>query len=184
MPTPRLLSLTRAKRLLFKDWDGEYQRSADLVPQADEIDDYPRLERTLGQIDALTRSLAAHAGAAQVAQAAAEGGAAAAPMQLGAPPASEADERAAARVLAREGFDSDRLRRDVRGLELQTTFEDVFPVEVRPARNQGTRHVAATAAARAHRAHMARAHRPSARGECRSKPANLHAACSDAMRFF
>ena len=66
MPTPRLLSLTRAKRLLFKDWAGEYQRSADLVPQADEIDDYPRLERTLGQIDALTRSLAAHAGAAQV----------------------------------------------------------------------------------------------------------------------
>ena len=96
------------------DWSGEYQRSKDLVPQADEIDEYPRLERSLAQIDALARSLAARVpGAGEAAGAAAAGVA-----------SGVAD-----RVLAREGFDSERLRRDVRGLELQTTFEDVFPVE-------------------------------------------------------
>mmetsp|Transcript_43856 Transcript_43856/g.139751 ORF Transcript_43856/g.139751 Transcript_43856/m.139751 type:complete len:880 (+) Transcript_43856:120-2759(+) len=90
------------------NFDALVQQSSDLVAEVDASGfSIPRVERNVEQLAEAARQLKAKT------------------PRMDAP----SDTNAATRLLAREGFNEDRLRRDLRQFELKTTYDDVLPVE-------------------------------------------------------
>ncbi|KAK1293387.1 Uncharacterized protein QJS10_CPB17g01746 [Acorus calamus] len=88
-------------------WTDLLHTSTKLLEQAAPSAQFPPLQRSLDQLEALSQKLKART------------------MRAEAPTQSIA----ATRLLAREGINAEQLARDLKSFELKTTYEDVFPAE-------------------------------------------------------
>lgn len=87
------------------EWQSLLQQSQDLVTQ--DYSNYPRVERTLPQLQQYADVLRSRTNRYR----------------------TPADQAAATRLLAQQGFDASRLTQEVVSLEIQPTIEDVFHAE-------------------------------------------------------
>eukprot|EP01018_Ginkgo_biloba_P022309 Gb_32484 [translate_table: standard] len=88
-------------------WTDLLHNSTKLLQQATPSTQFPPIQRSLDQLEALSKKLKAKTS------------------RIEAPSHSIA----ATRLLAREGINAEQLTRDLKSFELKTSFEDVFPVE-------------------------------------------------------
>lgn len=91
----------------MRSWADLLHNSTQLLQSATPSAQFPPIQRSLDQLEALSRKLKARTSRLEV------------PSQA----------IAATRLLAREGINADQLTRDLKSFELKTSFEDVFPVE-------------------------------------------------------
>lgn len=91
----------------MRSWADLLHNSTQLLQAATPSAQFPPIQRSLDQLEALSRKLKARTSRIE------------APSQA----------IAATRLLAREGINADQLTRDLKSFELKTSFEDVFPVE-------------------------------------------------------
>eukprot|EP00249_Psilotum_nudum_P024016 c29060_g1_i1 orf=572-3217(-) len=90
-----------------RSWADLLHNSTQLLQAATPSAQFPPIQRSLDQLEALSKKLKAKTSRLE------------APSQA----------IAATRLLAREGINAEQLTRDLRSFELKTSFEDVFPVE-------------------------------------------------------
>ncbi|KAI5059118.1 hypothetical protein GOP47_0025437 [Adiantum capillus-veneris] len=91
----------------MRSWADLLHNSSQLLQAATPSAQFPPIQRSLDQLEALSKKLKARTSRLE------------APSQA----------IAATRLLAREGINADQLTRDLKSFELKTSFEDVFPVE-------------------------------------------------------
>lgn len=91
----------------MRSWADLLHNSTQLLQAATPSAQFPPIQRSLDQLEALSKKLKARTSRLE------------APSQA----------IAATRLLAREGINADQLTRDLKSFELKTSFEDVFPVE-------------------------------------------------------
>mmetsp|Transcript_31486 Transcript_31486/g.59180 ORF Transcript_31486/g.59180 Transcript_31486/m.59180 type:complete len:867 (-) Transcript_31486:321-2921(-) len=87
--------------------DSLVEQSASLLPNKGDAVGFPTLHRNVEQLEEHSRQLQAKSSRME----------------------ASSESNAATRLLAQQGFNMDRLSRDMRTFEMQTTFDDVFPVE-------------------------------------------------------